>query len=80
VKLKYERTNDRSHQRSVDHGGDLAFNGEDADGGMLTAHRRIIREPGKPPTLGPLHIDENILQSEGRYVGMLPPRRDAKVQ
>ena len=57
----------------------VAFMGEDADGMMLTAHRRIDRTRSKA-RLGPLEITDMVgVQSQGRLVGMLP-RRQAKVQ
>lgn len=56
----------------------VVFQGEDADGLMVSAHRRIIRGHGRPK-LGPLeYVDMTGIQSEGRLVGMLP-RRAAKV-
>jgi hypothetical protein len=51
----------------------IAFLGEDSEGGMINAHRRIIRGAGKPK-LGPLEYLEDFTQSEGRLVGMLPRR------
>jgi hypothetical protein len=58
----------------------IAFMGEDSEGGMMVAHRRIIRETGKP-TLAPLEFMDHQLRptSQGRLVGMLP-RRTAKMQ
>jgi hypothetical protein len=52
----------------------LMFSAEDQNAGMLTAHRIIIREPGRKARLGPLITleDERIKQSEGRMVGLLP--------
>jgi hypothetical protein len=58
----------------------VIFHGEDRDGRMVTAQRRIDRSGGRPK-LGPLRFDDMTgVQSEGRLIGMLPPRRDAKVQ
>jgi hypothetical protein len=49
----------------------LMFSAEDQSAGMVTAHRDIIREPGRKARLGPLVID-NFTESEGRMVGLLP--------
>lgn len=49
--------------------------GDDVDAGQMTGRRRIIRERGRKPRLGPLIIDDLIgVQSEGRLVGMLTRR------
>jgi hypothetical protein len=57
----------------------VTFCGEDADAGQIQAHRQIIRGKGKL-RLGPLKfLDMTGVQSEGRFIGMLP-RRAAKVQ
>lgn len=57
----------------------VAFMGEDAEQGMLAAHRRIIRGKGKP-TLGPLTFEDfSHGTSSGRLIGMLP-RREARMQ
>jgi hypothetical protein len=53
----------------------VMLQGEDRDAGLLSAHRRIIRPPGKRAHLGPLEWhDLTGLQSEGRLVGLLPVR------
>lgn len=58
----------------------VTFAGEDEAAGSMQAHRRIIRGQGKP-RLAPLaYLDMTGVRSEGRLVGMLPRRRDAKVQ
>jgi hypothetical protein len=52
----------------------VVFSGEDAHG-TINAHRRIIRGEGRP-TLGPLEWFETG-EVAGRFVGMLPRRREA---
>jgi hypothetical protein len=49
----------------------VMFQAEDNEFGMMTGHREIIRETGKPPYLGPMQMFEG-KQSEGRLVGLLP--------
>ncbi len=58
----------------------VIFQAEDTAEGEFTAHRDIIREPGKKPRLGPLVIEERWTQSEGRLVGMLPRPAGARTQ
>ena len=55
----------------------VMFVAEDATG-QLTGQREIERK-GKRPRLGSLQIDE-FTQSEGRIIGMLPRRREARLQ
>ena len=50
----------------------VIFQGEDADSGMMCAHRKIIRAPNTRPRLGPLEWDDDIQETSGRFVGMLP--------
>lgn len=50
----------------------VCFNAEDAAGNMMVGERQIIREDGKPAHLGPLIVHDDIIASEGRFVGMLP--------
>ena len=52
---------------------------EDCNEGFQTYHREIIRDPGKRARLGPL-IRDQYSRSEGRFVGMLPRPRGARVQ
>jgi hypothetical protein len=51
----------------------LMFMAEDQSAGALTGRRAIIRAPGRKARLGPLIIDRDLLASEGRMVGLLPP-------
>jgi hypothetical protein len=39
---------------------------------MLVGERRIIRDADQPPRLGPLIVHDDIVASEGRFIGMLP--------
>ena len=50
----------------------LSFSAEDAQEGMLTAHREIKRDHSGRPRLEPLIIHSNIVESQGRMVGLLP--------
>lgn len=50
----------------------VIFNAEDDDGRMLCGRQKIIRS-GDKPTLGPLEVDAPV-ESEGRFVGMLPTK------
>ena len=47
---------------------------EDYVTGSLMGLRYILRPEHGKPTLSPLKIDHNWKQSEGRFVGLLPPR------
>jgi len=58
----------------------VMYSAEDAREGGMTARRKIIREPGKKPRLGPLVIDDGWTRSEGRFVGMLPRPPGARSQ
>lgn len=50
----------------------VAFTAEDKTSTTtLTAHRRIVRPPGKKPYLGPLEMS-GLQIPEGRFVGLLP--------
>jgi hypothetical protein len=49
----------------------VVFQGEDAEAGILCAHRKIVRPAVGPAHLGPLEFLD-IKSSEGRFVGMLP--------
>ena len=54
----------------------VQFSGEDAEGGLIMAQRKIIRGENKP-MLAPLEIviqPGDGFSSEGRFVGMLPQR------
>jgi hypothetical protein len=66
---------DRAYQAGLKNHPDrkeiLMFSAEDQSAGMVTAHRDIIRAPGRKARLGPLVID-NFTESEGRMVGLLP--------
>jgi len=56
----------------------VMFSAED-ESGMLTAQREILRPQDKPPSLGPLVInDMKGWSSEGRLLGMLPRRGTAQ--
>jgi hypothetical protein len=55
----------------------VVIQGEDRDCGQLVAHRRIMRPANRQPYLAPLKMMIDLRaggQSEGRMVGMLPPR------
>jgi hypothetical protein len=56
----------------------VVIQGEDRDCGQIVAHRRIMRPANQRPYLAPLEVliepRGAALQSEGRMVGMLPPR------
>jgi hypothetical protein len=52
----------------------LIYQLEDRDAGMISAHQQIIREPGKPVRLGELTLMGTPRSSEGRLVGLLPPK------
>ena len=51
----------------------VVFHAEDAVN-SLSYHRDIIRPPGARAYLGPLILHDDISQSEGRFVGLLPRR------
>jgi hypothetical protein len=50
----------------------VVFQGEDAEAGVICAQRRIIRAVNSRARLGPLEWEDNITESQGRFVGMLP--------
>ena len=52
----------------------IMISAEDEAEGQLLARRTIIRPKGAKPYLGPLVIDTETRQSEGRFVGLLPQR------
>ena len=52
----------------------IMLSAEDEDEGQLLARRLIIRPATGPAYLGPLEIDTETVQSEGRFVGLLPRR------
>lgn len=52
----------------------VMFSAEDENEGQILAHQEIIRDPGKPPRLGPLEMHSGNT-NEGRMVGMLPPHK-----
>jgi hypothetical protein len=60
----------------------VLITGEDRDAGLLAAHRRIIRPPGRRPYLAPLEMladPQNTprgatFKTDGRMTGLLPVR------
>jgi hypothetical protein len=49
----------------------VMFTAEDNESGMISGHRRIIRDNGRPH-LGPLEMLPSGTISEGRMIGVLP--------
>ena len=52
----------------------LIFSAEDAQEGMLVAHREIKRDRNGRLRLEPLIFNEGIKKSKGRMIGMLPEK------
>jgi hypothetical protein len=53
------------------------FSAEDADLGMMTAHRVIVRPPSAPPRLGPpTFIKDQRGSLAGHMIGLLPRKGD----
>jgi hypothetical protein len=58
----------------------VIFQAEDHEAGMISGHRRIIRNKGDHPRLGPLELLPRGTESEGRFVGLLPKPKGSTLQ